>query len=186
MLSSATMAVTAPPEGAALDLSWQPSPGSTPDHYIVRRSLSLDGTFDLIAEPASTAYRDAPLVNGTTYFYTVEAVDAFGDASGPGAPASGTPRDRIAPAPPLLTYPTVASDLLHQDAMSVDICGKSEAGAIIDLESTDGLMAAATERDDAFRAALTEDELQVLDTILAKLLQAALRQAGAPADVPAD
>ena len=46
----------------------------------------------------------------------------------------------------------------------------------------EGLMAAATQRDDAFRAALTEDELRVLDTILAKLLQAALLQAEAPAD----
>lgn len=45
-----------------------------------------------------------------------------------------------------------------------------------------GLMAAATQRDDAFRAALTEEELRALDTILAKLLQAALIQVEAPAD----
>lgn len=45
-----------------------------------------------------------------------------------------------------------------------------------------GLMSAATERDDAFRAALTEEELQALDTILAKLQQVALRQAEAPAE----
>jgi DNA-binding MarR family transcriptional regulator len=40
-----------------------------------------------------------------------------------------------------------------------------------------GLMSGATERDDALRAVLTEDELDLLDSILAKLLQAALRQA---------
>ncbi len=50
----------------------------------------------------------------------------------------------------------------------------------------DGLMAGARERDDAFRAALTAEELRALDTILAKLLTAALQEAETPADAAVD
>ena len=138
------LAVMAPLGGAALDVAWQPAPGSTPDYYVLRRGLSAAGPHEIVAKPSDTTYRDAPLNDGTTYYYTVEAVDAFGDGSGPSEAASGTPRDRLAPGAPDLTYPTTASARLHQQAPITDICGRSEASATIHLERAGVVRAVVT------------------------------------------
>jgi DNA-binding MarR family transcriptional regulator len=71
----------------------------------------------------------------------------------------------------------VARGLIHRapgqgDARELALSLTAEGEAVFR-----GLMSAATERDDAFRAVLTGDELHLLDSILAKLLQAALLQA---------
>src|SRR6185312_4096382 len=73
--------VNAPQSGAELDESWQPGAGTPPAYYILRRATAANGPYDKIAEPIGTSYADKGLINGTTYWYTVEAVDAQGYAS---------------------------------------------------------------------------------------------------------
>lgn len=138
------LTVTAPTEGRALDVTWQPGPGSPPAIYALRRADSENGPYEAVVEISDTAHHDAPLVNGTTYYYTVEAVDAFGNTSGQSAPANGTPHDPVAPSRPLLTHPTVPADRLRQHGLTADICGKAEAGASIELDRNGQAMASAT------------------------------------------
>ncbi len=54
----------------------------------------------LIASPATAYYTDTGLTNGTSYSYTVAAVDASANASGLSAGASATPADTQAPSVP--------------------------------------------------------------------------------------
>ncbi|TCO37652.1 CARDB domain-containing protein [Dokdonella fugitiva] len=126
--------VTAPATGGELDIQWQPGGGVAAAEFVVRRALLAAGPFEPVADVDSTEYRDAPLTDGTTYYYTVEAVDAVGNFSGPSEPVSGTPRDRVAPEPPVLTYPTAADAPLTMRAEASDVCGEAESGAAIELE----------------------------------------------------
>jgi subtilase family serine protease/flagellar hook assembly protein FlgD len=121
--------VEAPPEGRMLDVSWNAGAGTPPVAYVLRRGAAAAGPFVEIATIPATARRDINLTNGVTYHYTVEAIDAAGNRSGQSAPASGTPRDLIAPAQPLLTHATVSSLLLHTDRDRSLVCGMAEAGA---------------------------------------------------------
>ncbi|MGA7297558.1 MAG: hypothetical protein WBW92_08630, partial [Rhodanobacteraceae bacterium] len=140
------LAVTAPAAGSALDVAWQPSEGSPAVSYIVRRAELESGPFDVIAESAETSLRDAPLSNGSTYFYTVEAVDAAGNLSGPSEVVSGTPQDRVAPAAPVLTFPTVAQFPLSVDSTTTSVCGLSEpvAQLLLDRDGSEQGSTAAT------------------------------------------
>jgi chitodextrinase len=135
--------VTAPATGGALAIQWQPGGGAVAVEFLVSRALSSAGPFELVDDVESTDYRDAPLTNGTAYYYTVEAVDAAGNFSGPSEPVSGTPRDRVAPEPPLLTYPTSADAPLTMRAEMSDVCGEAEPGATIELERNSGGVASA-------------------------------------------
>jgi hypothetical protein len=77
-------------------LSWTAVSSAT--SYNVYRSTTTNGQ---TAPPLATgvtaaAYVDSPVVNGTTYFYKVTAVNAFGEG-GRSAEATGSP---LAPAPP--------------------------------------------------------------------------------------
>ncbi len=126
--------VSAPPHGGALDISWQPAPGETPMSYVLLRATSVDGPYTAIAQPIDTSYHDAPLINGTTYYYEVEAVDSAGNISAPSAPAGGTPNDHVPPSAPVLTFPTNSLSALSIDTVSSDVCGASEPGATIELD----------------------------------------------------
>ncbi len=88
------LSVEAPEQGSALDIEWQQGIGEPALRYEVRRSLSASGPFELAQETSFTQIYDAPLVNGTQYWYVVEAFDAYGNASGASAPVSGIPTDR--------------------------------------------------------------------------------------------
>ena len=61
---------------AQVTLVWQASAGAT--SYQVKRGLSSGGPFVLVASPATPAYTDTGLVNGTAYFYVVVAVNSAG------------------------------------------------------------------------------------------------------------
>jgi subtilase family serine protease/flagellar hook assembly protein FlgD/fibronectin type 3 domain-containing protein len=123
----ANVRVVAPPQGATLDLAWEAGPGAAPAVYVVRRATMAAGPFVEIARIATTMLRDTPLANGTAYHYTVEAIDAFGNAGGPSAPVSGTPRDVQPPLPPLLTYPTTADHPLVVRDDTTFVCGFAES-----------------------------------------------------------
>jgi subtilase family serine protease/flagellar hook assembly protein FlgD/fibronectin type 3 domain-containing protein len=127
------IAVTAPIAGRALDIAWQPGAGSTPAQYALYRGLTAQGPFAPVVQTAALNFHDAPLVNGTTYFYTVAALDAAGNASGQSAVASGTPRDVQPPGPPDLYYPTVPSWPIQLDQAQTEVQGSAEPGSFVDL-----------------------------------------------------
>ena len=71
----------------AANLSWQPSSDAVGvTSYVVRRNDAVAATLP----GATTSWRDAGLLPGRTYRWTVEAVDAAGNRSAQSAPASAT------------------------------------------------------------------------------------------------
>jgi hypothetical protein len=60
-------------------LTWTAVAGAT--SYVVYRSASASGTYSSIATVTSATYTNTGLVNGTTYYYSVAAVNAFGQSS---------------------------------------------------------------------------------------------------------
>jgi hypothetical protein len=61
-------------QNAQVPLSWSASSGAT--SYNVKRSLVSGGPYARVASPTTTSYTDAGLINGTTYFYAVSAVNS--------------------------------------------------------------------------------------------------------------
>jgi len=80
-----TQLLATPVSSTRVDLSWAASADNVGvDHYEVYRDGNSVGT-----TPA-TSYSDTGLTAGTTYTYTVKAVDAAGNSSPQSAPASAT------------------------------------------------------------------------------------------------
>lgn len=69
--------LTATPGGWRVDLSWYSSEGSEPVGYRVYRATSVTGPYSRIATTAGNSFSDFPLALGKTYYYYVEAVDAY-------------------------------------------------------------------------------------------------------------
>ena len=111
--------------GGALDVRWNAGNGTPPARYVVRRATTATGPYAPIASVTTTSYRDSGLVDGTMYWYTVEAVDAAGNASGQSASASGTPADREPPTVPVLTHPTTAGITVDVLEGTVEVCGNA-------------------------------------------------------------
>jgi len=72
--------LTAVPGNVQVTLNWSGS--GTAASYSVKRSLVSNGTYSNIATNVrSTSYLDANLVNGTTYYYVVSAVNSLGQSA---------------------------------------------------------------------------------------------------------
>src|SRR5262245_60541550 len=88
-------ALTAPTslEAAAtngeVSLIWSSVAGAA--HYIVKRATGRDGPYAVIARPSQDCHADTDLRNGTTYFYTVAAVDSRGAEGPPSSAVDATP-----------------------------------------------------------------------------------------------
>jgi uncharacterized protein (UPF0179 family) len=79
-LPSAPVDLTASPGDAQVILSWNP-PGLA-SSYKVKRAIVDGGPYATIATGlASPAYTDAGVVNGTTYYYVVSAVNSSGEST---------------------------------------------------------------------------------------------------------
>jgi hypothetical protein len=72
--------LTALAGNAQVALAWNSS--LTAASYNVSRSTVHGGPYTLIANTATTSYRDTSVNNGTTYYYVVSAVNAFGAGAG--------------------------------------------------------------------------------------------------------
>jgi len=83
----------AAPGNAQISLSWPPVAEAT--SYVVKRALTPEGPYAIIATPPGCAHVDAGLTNGTTYHYRVAALNAGGE-SPDSSPASAAP---VAPPP---------------------------------------------------------------------------------------
>lgn len=89
--------VTAAPGNMQVSLTWNASSGAT--SYNVKRATVSSGPYTTIASPTSPSYVDTGLVNGTTYYYMVSAVNGSGQSADSGV-VSATP------VPPPATPPT--------------------------------------------------------------------------------
>lgn len=77
-------------------LSWSASSGAA--SYNVKRATISGGPYSTIANPAATSFTDTSVVNGTTYYYVVSALNGSGESANStqvsatpqlGMPASG-------------------------------------------------------------------------------------------------
>ena len=62
-----------------VSLTWSTVPGA--NSYNLRRSPSTNGPFTLITSTSSTSYNDTTVINGSTYYYIVSAVNPGGEGS---------------------------------------------------------------------------------------------------------
>jgi fibronectin type 3 domain-containing protein len=76
------------PASGEVGLSWSAVQGAT--QYKVKRSLSPEGPFNVIAQPGEPKYSDTGLANGTTFHYVVSAMNVHGESLD-SFPAVGTP-----------------------------------------------------------------------------------------------
>jgi CSLREA domain-containing protein len=127
------LSVSVVPEGQALDLLWQPDAGLPAASFRLWRSPAAGGPYAELLETTVTTLRDAPLLDGSAYFYTVVALDGTGLAIAVSNEASGTPQDAVAPAPPDLHHPTAPGvPLTVRDGATV-LAGSAEAGATVEF-----------------------------------------------------
>jgi autotransporter-associated beta strand protein len=85
---SATPQLSAPPSPSGLNatggnaqvsLSWTASAGAT--NYYVKRSMTSDGPYTIVASSTVTNYVNTGLADGTTYYYIVSAVNGAGQST---------------------------------------------------------------------------------------------------------
>jgi hypothetical protein len=80
-------------DAGAIFLSWQPSPEADISHYNVYASPNVPVAptqENLVGSPTAPRFVDWGLKAGTTYTYTVAAVDRYGNESPAGSPAAAT------------------------------------------------------------------------------------------------
>jgi Fibronectin type III domain len=93
---AAPMNLTATATSGQVILTWTASLTAT--NYNVKRSITNGGPYTIIGSTPSTTYTDTNVLNGTTYYYVVSAVNAGGQ--GPNsAEVSATPPIPPPPAP---------------------------------------------------------------------------------------
>lgn len=133
--------VSAPIEGAALDLSWEPGEGSAAVGYRINRSTVSGGPYIVATETAALGLRDQPLQNGVAYFYTVQALDELGNASAPSTEASGVPMRLLPPPTPAFLWPGLAGETVHSDAAFAQVRGSAVPAVRVDLYRESQLLA---------------------------------------------
>jgi fibronectin type 3 domain-containing protein len=80
--------LTATAGNAQVVLTWTASSGAT--SYHVKRATTSGGPYAQVSAPASATFTDTGLINGTTYFYVVSALNATAE-SADSAQASAAP-----------------------------------------------------------------------------------------------
>jgi fibronectin type 3 domain-containing protein len=76
---------------ATVALDWTDSTEADLAGYRVFRSNVSGSGFSLVASPSASTFTDNSVSNGSTYFYTVAAIDTAGNISAPSSQISATP-----------------------------------------------------------------------------------------------
>lgn len=92
--------LVATPGDGAVYLTWTASPAGDLDHYEVWRGEASGAESLLAGDVATASYEDTGLVNGTTYYYYVKAVDAAGGTSPASVEVSAIPDAQADTEPP--------------------------------------------------------------------------------------
>jgi hypothetical protein len=142
------ISVTAPAIGKALDLVFEPGAGSTPAGYEVMRATAAGGPYESAGTTTETTFRDRDLVNGTTYFYVVLALDEQGNRSDPSNELSGTPDDTMGPDEPVLHFPGYPGLPYATHELRADLAGSSEPGAMVTVFADGSLLDIVQARSD--------------------------------------
>jgi fibronectin type 3 domain-containing protein len=110
------------PGNAQVTLTWSASFGAT--SYNLQRSTTSGGPYTTVANPTGTNYTNIGLVNGTTYYYIVSAMNSHG-------PSANSVQVSAAPS-------TVASGLIGywkfdegSGTAAADFSGFNNAGALV-------------------------------------------------------
>ena len=115
VVTSDGLAPPAPPDGLSatagdgqVGLDWADNTEPDLAGYNVHRSTTSNlGSYSQVAsQVVASEYTDTGLTNGTTYYYTVTAVDGAGNQSADSEEASGTPEAEPTPAPEPPPEPT--------------------------------------------------------------------------------
>lgn len=80
--------LAATPGDSVVSLTWNVSAGAT--NYILESSTNSNGPFSALTSTSGTSYLNTGLTDGTTYYYTITAVDAAGSSS-PSTAVGATP-----------------------------------------------------------------------------------------------
>ena len=88
--------LTATAGDSTVGLAWTASSGAT--GYNVKRATTAGGPYTTLASPASAAYTDNSVTNGTAYYYVVSSLNPAGE-SGNSAEAAATPKGPTVPPP---------------------------------------------------------------------------------------
>jgi acid phosphatase type 7 len=92
------MGLAATPGNAQVALNWNASAGAT--SYNVKRATTAGGPYTIIApDITSTSYTDTTVLNGTTYYYVVSAVNVEGESPNSNE-VGATPTAPLPPAAP--------------------------------------------------------------------------------------
>lgn len=89
-------------------LSW--SAANYAASYKVKRAAATGGPYTTVGTPTTTSYTDTGLINGTTYYYVVSAVNGLGESAN-SSPASATPQQSPPPTAVMLNTPSVGVNL---------------------------------------------------------------------------
>lgn len=96
-IPAAPTGLTATAGNAQVSLSWAASSGAT--SYNVKRATVSGGPYTTITNVTTTSFVNTDLVNGTTYYYVVSALNASGESAN-SSQASATPSVPTPPATP--------------------------------------------------------------------------------------
>lgn len=128
----AGLTVVAPPVGQVLDIAWQPV--SEASRYNLYRATTSGGPYLAVRNGLGTpGYRDNGLINGTSYYYVVTALDSVDNESVYSTEAFGTPKD-LATSQPLLFKPTTSGVPVTVNKDSVEVSGFAEPEAAVDIK----------------------------------------------------
>ena len=120
------------PQNGYLQLNWQAAPDSSPSSYAVYRSLQSGSGFErVIAGLSEDQWLDNDIVLGTSYFYYIVSVDDLFNESAPSTEVTGTAQDLVAPAPVLISSPTLSGETLFTQLSQVVVAGASEPGSTV-------------------------------------------------------
>ena len=111
-----------------VDLVWTAASGAT--SYLVKRSPRVGGPYTSVGSPTpagGTTYTDSGLVNGTTYYYVVTAVNDVGEG-GPSNEAWATP----VPAPTASSLTFSATDDTYIQASAPDATAGTDTTIQVD------------------------------------------------------